>query len=140
MTSTPAASFTLRSVVFDCADPIALANFYGALLSGEIDLRDPDWCEVRFSHGVLKLAFQRVESFTAPDWPDGQPQQVHLDITVMDLQSASLRAIELGARLLSEPVDEENSRFQVHADPSGHPFCFCQDRMVLGSPSDPVER
>jgi predicted enzyme related to lactoylglutathione lyase len=129
----------LRSVVFDCADPAALASFYGALLSAEVDLSDPEWCEVHFSNVPLKLAFQRVANFTAPVWPDGQPQQIHLDITVADLESASLRAIELGAKVLGEPVDEDHSTFQVHADPSGHPFCFCKDNVIAGSPPDPID-
>lgn len=118
----------LRSVVLDCPDPAALAHFYGLLLGADIDDSDPDWCEVRLAVPGLKLAFQRVVDYVAPDWPDGQPQQVHLDITVADLSSASLRAVELGARVLGRPVDEDNSTFQVHADPSGQPFCFCQDR------------
>jgi predicted enzyme related to lactoylglutathione lyase len=139
MTSAPSQLLALRSVVFDCADPIALATFYGGLLSTEVDLRDPDWCEVHFSDVPFKLAFQRVANFTAPVWPDGQPQQIHLDITVEDLQSASSRAIELGAQLLGQPVDEGGSTFQVHADPSGHPFCFCEDRAITSSPPDPIE-
>jgi predicted enzyme related to lactoylglutathione lyase len=53
---------------------------------------------------------------------------MHLDITVSDLETASARAQELGARVLGPPVDEDDSTFQVHADPSGHPFCFCRDK------------
>ena len=122
------AGIRLRSVVFDCPDPVALAGFYGQLLDGRTVTTDPDWCEVRMVESGVKLAFQRAEEYLAPDWPDGQPQQVHLDITTSDLAAASLRAVELGARVLDGPVDEENSVFQVHADPSGHPFCFVQDR------------
>jgi predicted enzyme related to lactoylglutathione lyase len=76
----------------------------------------------------LKLAFQRARDYTVPDWPSGQPQQVHLDLTVDDLESASLRAVEVGARVLGPRVEEEDSFFQVHADPSGHPFCLCQNK------------
>jgi predicted enzyme related to lactoylglutathione lyase len=140
MTPAPTKTVHLRSVVFDCADPIALANFYGALLGADIDLSDPDWCEVQFSNAP-KLAFQRVANFTAPVWPDGQPQQIHLDLTVTDLKSASLKAIDLGARLLGEPVDEGiYSTFQVHADPAGHPFCLCEDHVITDSPPAPAEK
>jgi predicted enzyme related to lactoylglutathione lyase len=121
-------SIQLRSIVFDCPDPSRLAVFYGNLLGGDVDSTDPSWCEVHFAELPLKLAFQRVVAFVPPQWPNGQPQQVHLDITVTDLESASARAIELGARVLAEPVEEENSMFQVHADPAGHPFCFCQEQ------------
>jgi predicted enzyme related to lactoylglutathione lyase len=121
-------SIQLRSVVFDCPDPERLAAFYGELLGGVVDSTDPLWCEVHFTDLPLKLAFQGVEAFVPPEWPDGQPQQVHLDLTVTDLESASARAIELGARVLAGPVEDENSFFQVHIDPSGHPFCFCVER------------
>jgi Glyoxalase-like domain len=121
-------SIKLRSVVFDCPDPGELAAFYGALLDGVVDATDPSWCEVHIAELPLKLAFQRVDEFVPPAWPNGQPQQIHLDLTVTDLESASARAIELGARVLSDPVDEEDSFFQVHVDPSGHPFCFCVER------------
>lgn len=113
----------LRSIVLDCPDPAALARFYGELLGGEVH-EDPDWSEVRFGPGSPKLAFQRVEPFVAPEWPNGLPQQLHLDITVPDLAVASVRALELGARVVQEPVDEGDSMYQVHLDPSGHPFCF----------------
>jgi len=116
-----------RSVVLDCPDPPALARFYGDLLSGTV-LQDPDWSEVRLGPASPKLAFQRVERYTAPGWPDGQPQQLHLDITVPDLAAASRRAVALGARVVKEPVDVGTGMYQVHLDPAGHPFCFVMER------------
>jgi predicted enzyme related to lactoylglutathione lyase len=119
----------VRSIVFDCPDPARLAAFYGELLGGVVDSTDPSWCEVHFAELPLKLAFQHVDEFVPPEWPNGQPQQIHLDLTATDLESASARAIELGARVLADPVEEETSAFQVHVDPSGHPFfCFCVER------------
>jgi len=118
----------LRSIVFDCPDPAGLAAFYGELLGGDVDETDPAWCEVYFADTSLKLAFQRVNEFVAPEWPHGQPQQVHLDLTVSDLEPASESAVTLGARPLTDPIEEDNCTFQVHADPSGHTFCFCVER------------
>jgi predicted enzyme related to lactoylglutathione lyase len=120
--------YRLRSVVLDCPDPVALSHFYGQLLEADVDDGDPEWCEVRLGETGMKLAFQHAPDHVPPDWPDGQPQQVHLDITTADLAAASVRAVELGARVLDGPVDEESSVFQVHADPAGHPFCFVEDR------------
>jgi predicted enzyme related to lactoylglutathione lyase len=118
----------LRSVVLDCADPAALAHFYGRLLDASVDVGDPEWCEVHLEGTGFQLAFQRAPGHQAPEWPDGRPQQVHLDFTVSDLEEASARAVGLGARVLGPPVEDgESSTFQVHADPSGHPFCFCRD-------------
>jgi hypothetical protein len=120
----------VRSIVFDCPDPTRLAGFYADLLGGVVNSSDPSWCEVHIAGLSIKLAFQQVAEFVAPEWPGGQPQQLHLDLTVTDLASASANALELGARVLGDPVEEDNCVFQVHADPSGHPFCFCLDLEV----------
>jgi predicted enzyme related to lactoylglutathione lyase len=125
MTSTP---ISLRSVVFDCPDPSALASFYADLLDGQLDISDPEWCEVHAGDPAFKLAFQRATPYVPPEWPDGMPQQLHLDLTVSDLRAAGLRAVELGAVILTGPVEEPDSVFVVYADPAGHPFCLCEDR------------
>jgi predicted enzyme related to lactoylglutathione lyase len=116
----------LRSVVIDCPDPSSLARFYAELLGGRAVTTDPDWCEVLFERPP-KLAFQLASDYRPPEWPDGLPQQLHLDLTVSDLGTVSSRAVALGARVLGEPVRENGSVFMVHADPAGHPFCLCQD-------------
>lgn len=118
----------LRSVVFDCPDPQSLASFYADLLSGRVLPGDDEWCEVRVENLPLKLAFQKVTSYRAPEWPDGVPQQVHLDLTVDDLHAACQRAADLGAGRLSDPVEEPECVFVVHVDPVGHPFCLCADK------------
>ena len=128
MSSQPTAH--LRSVVLDCPDPQALASFYARLLSGQADTRDPSWCEVHIEEPPLKLAFQRVDPYQAPEWPDGVPQQLHLDLTVSDLEAASRRAVSLGAAVLTGPVSERGGVFIVHADPARHPFCLFMERSV----------
>lgn len=114
----------VRSVVLDCPDPRALASFYADLLGGRAETGDPDWCEVHLGEPSLKLAFQRVSPYLAPEWPDGRPQQLHLDLTVSDLDTVSRRAQSLGATALTGPVEEPGGVFTVHADPAGHPFCM----------------
>jgi predicted enzyme related to lactoylglutathione lyase len=118
----------LRSVVIDCPDPPALASFYAQLLDGQLDTADPQWCEVRLPDSKFKVAFQQVENYQPPEWPEGAPQQSHLDFTVADLGAASLRAVALGASVVSQQVQEPGCVFIVHADPAGHPFCLCEER------------
>jgi predicted enzyme related to lactoylglutathione lyase len=113
--------------VLDCPDPPALAAFYGQLLGGDVHDLGPGWSEVRLDEPALKVAFQRVPDYTPPEWPSGVPQQLHLDISVPDLGEASRWAVKLGGKVLDGPVDEGGCIFQVHADPTGHPFCFCMD-------------
>jgi predicted enzyme related to lactoylglutathione lyase len=122
------ASIYLRSIVFDCPDPSGLARFYAHLLNAQLDISDPEWCEVHPNGPGFKLAFQRATPYSRPEWPDGNPQQLHLDLTVSDFHAASLRAVELGAVVLADPVEEPGSTFVVYADPAGHPFCLCEDR------------
>ncbi|MGA3216252.1 MAG: VOC family protein [Acidimicrobiales bacterium] len=119
------ARIRLRSVVLDCPDPVALAGFYGQLLDGRVVTTDPAWSEVHLDEVGIKLAFQRVDAYRPPQWPAGTPQQLHWDLTVDELVQSSARAVELGASVLGEPVQEDNCTFVVHADPAGHPFCLC---------------
>lgn len=58
-----------------------------------------------------------------PRWPDpAYPQQIHLDVSVPDLNAAEVTATAAGGRLLE---DKESSR--IYADPAGHPFCLYPD-------------
>ncbi|WP_371480956.1 VOC family protein [Kitasatospora sp. NBC_00315] len=116
---------TLQCVVLDCHYPPALARFYAALLGGEVDRPDPrwtldeDWSTLHTPGGTV-VAFQRVEDFHPPQWPDpAHPQQVHLDIDVEDIGAAEREVIALGGSPL-----RAYDGWRVYADPAGHPFCL----------------
>jgi catechol 2,3-dioxygenase-like lactoylglutathione lyase family enzyme len=117
------------TVVIDCPDPRALAKFYAALLSQDIaDDGNDSWQSLRGDGSGVSLAFQRATNYVAPQWPDGPPQQLHLDLTVDDLVVAHDAAVALGATPLSPTTPPEPgtvSSFRVYADPAGHPFCLC---------------
>ncbi|MFE7647145.1 VOC family protein [Streptomyces phaeoluteigriseus] len=129
----------LRSVVLDCPDPRALAEFYAAVVGGtpEAEEGEEDWYVLRVPDGP-RLAFQRVEGMTPPEWPraDRNSQQFHLDLdagaTWEEVDAAHARVLELGARPL-DLEDREKKDFLVYADPAGHPFCLC--RIENGSSS-----
>ena len=88
----------LDTVVLDCPDPAALARFYAALLGRQVDPGgDATWQSLTEDGSGLTLAFQRAERYVAPSWPDGVPQQLHLDLTVTDMAAAHARAVQLGA-------------------------------------------
>lgn len=111
-------------VVFDAADITAESAFWAALLGGTVDTED-DWHMISVD-GKPRLGIQLAPNHVRPDWPDGTPQQVHLDLYVDDVKAAHDEVISLGARLL-KPADNIKSSdgFQVYADPAGHPFCLC---------------
>ena len=112
-------------VAFDAADLEAESVFWAGVLGGEVD-RDDGWHMV-IVDGEPRIGVQYAPNHVAPDWPDGSPpQQVHLDLWVEDFPGAHERVTSLGARVLQEAEEsEEPDRFQVYADPAGHPFCLC---------------
>ncbi|MET9002895.1 VOC family protein [Amycolatopsis sp. NPDC004169] len=115
---------TLGVVALDCPDPVALAGFYRDVLEwGEPEVvADGHWATLANPEGGAGIAFQRVPDYRPPSWPSAEnPQQLHLDLNVTDLEAAHERVLGLGAKLL----DDKPETFRVYADPVGHPFCLC---------------
>ncbi len=107
--------------VLDCADPEALADFWGQALG---------FRRHRFHSPYLRLS--------DPDrrWPDLLLQQVreaksvknrmHLDMQVTDAVRATAeidRLTGLGAAVLVGPYDDDGYWTTVLADPQGNEFC-----------------
>jgi len=121
----------IRNVVVDCPDPHALAGFYAQVGGGTPHAEDDDWVVLQVPDGP-RLAFQRAEGFTPPEWPraDRNSQQCHLDFdagsTWEEVDVAEKKVLELGARLLRREEDRIEEDFRVFADPAGHPFCLCR--------------
>ncbi len=111
-------------IVFDAADLNAESSFWAGLLGGTVDAED-DWHTVSVD-GKPRLGIQLAPDHVSPEWPDGTPQQIHLDLYVKEVQAAHQEVVSLGARLLKPAADLESAEgFQVYADPAGHPFCLC---------------
>lgn len=116
----PIATFSL--VALDCPDAHALATFYQGIVGGELDTTFAElWVVLRTETGA-DIAFQRVDDYVAPDWPNGTPQQAHLDLDVADLELSEAAVLELGARKTENQPSPDNWR--VFLDPVGHPFCL----------------
>ncbi|MFE6285976.1 VOC family protein [Streptomyces sp. NPDC057877] len=114
----------LDVVALDCPDPRALAGFYAGILGGEVEAEDAEWVVLKVPGGQT-LAFQGVAGFTPPEWPRAHrnSQQLHLDLTVEDLDAAERGVLELGAKVLD--AEDRSRSWRVYADPAGHPFCLC---------------
>jgi catechol 2,3-dioxygenase-like lactoylglutathione lyase family enzyme len=111
-------------IVFDAADLRAESAFWAGILGGHV-FEDDDWHSVIDAAGEWRVGVQLAPNHVPPDWPDGTPQQVHLDLHVEDPRAAHEQAIGLGARLLRPAPDLEAAEgHQVYADPAGHPFCI----------------
>ena len=117
---------SLGSVVLDCPDPAGLAAFYRGVLGGEVRTTRPEWVDLVVDGATL--SFQKVEHYAPPSWPDGPPQQFHLDLTVDEYDRPHALVTSLGATPLDpvKPPPAEGGRtWRVYADPAGHPFCLC---------------
>jgi catechol 2,3-dioxygenase-like lactoylglutathione lyase family enzyme len=122
-TSDAGAVGRLGATSIDCPDPAVLADFYGALLGMRRLVESPDGNVIAISDGARTLAMMRVDDYVPPTWPGpGQLQQMHLDVSVTDLDRAVEQALALGARLADHQRDP--SRWRVLFDPAGHPFCL----------------
>jgi len=109
-------------ICLDCEDPAGLAAFWAGLLDGEVTPLTDDVVMVK-SHGT-PLAALRVPDYQPPTWPSSAiPKQLHIDLSVGDLDAAEAEAERLGARRASEQPQPE--RWRVMLDPAGHPFCLC---------------
>ncbi|MCA1703455.1 MAG: VOC family protein [Actinobacteria bacterium] len=116
-------------VVLDAADLNAVSSFWAGLgwaglLGGWVEAED-DWHSI-YVDGQPRMGIQFAPDHVAPDWPDGTPQQIHLDLYVDDVATAHEEAVALGARLLKAADDlAADDGYQVYADPAGNPFCLC---------------
>ncbi len=108
----------LLGFIIDCPDPMRLAAFYSAVAGcAPVEGSSRDMALINF--GEVDLAFQRVDNYRAPRWPDHEhPKQFHLDFEV-DM-------IELGATLQRDVIGPDGYGWQVYTDPVGHPFCLCR--------------
>lgn len=108
--------------VLDCPDPGALAAFYASLLGWKVISDGDGWADLVGDDGH-RIEFQKVAGYRAPDWP-GQdlPQQMHVDVTVDDLDAAEKEVLRIGA---VKTEYQPGKAFRVFLDPAGHPFCLC---------------
>jgi len=119
------------SFVIDCADPVALATFYGALLGWPVTTWDGA-AQIRADYGD-SIGFHAITGYTPPQWP-GQdiPQQMHIDVMVDDLDTAEAAVLAQGA---TKHDHQPGTTFRVFLDPAGHPFCICVDAAEGADPA-----
>lgn len=108
-------------VTLDCADPGTLAEFWAAMLGGTVMFTTATTVGVRTDW--TWLAAMAVPDYQPPTWPgDGVPKQMHLDLAVSDLDSATAEAEQLGA--VPAAFQPAPAQRRILLDPAGHPFCL----------------
>src|SRR5262245_46823249 len=89
----------LRATALDATDARAVAEFWRQLLgysyrpgdetppAGQPDPHGEDWLVLQDRAGTARLAIQAVAELPPSTWPEPTvPQQLHLDLTVADLE------------------------------------------------------
>lgn len=106
----------VKSVTFDCHDPLAVATFWAAALGSDVDedsTPERAWVEPA-GWGGPSLWFQRV-----PEAKAAKNRQ-HFDLRATGpLVSERDRLVALGARMVSRDGD-----LFVMVDPAGNEFCL----------------
>ena len=116
------------SVVFDCADPERLVDWWHELTGWEVSARDPEWSALR-RPDRSSLGFQKVPE------PKVVKNRVHVDLVVGDEEAAAAEAQErLVTTFLWRSEDPEDP-FVVLADPEGNEFCFVRGTGTGSEPS-----
>ena len=111
-------------VVFDASDLHSESAFWAGVFGGQV-FEDDRFHSVIDADGNWRIGVQLAPNHVPPEWPDGLPQQVHLDLHVEDARVAHDEVTRLGARLLQPAPDfDAEEGHQVYADPAGHPFCI----------------
>jgi predicted enzyme related to lactoylglutathione lyase len=111
----------LNAVAIDCADPLALARFWAAVLGTGIESPIGDgthYVDLVPAPGISILRFQRVPE------PKLTKNRLHLDLSVRNLDEACARVEALGGRRVSRQAVTENGYiWTVMQDPEGNEFC-----------------
>ena len=114
----------ITAVTLSSPNPPELARFYERLLGWSITVNEPGWVQLPNPDGGIGLSFHIEDEYQRPVWPSQPGQQImqlHLEIQVDDLETASAHAQTCGATVAGfQPQDD----VRVHVDPDGHPFCL----------------
>ena len=108
----------LSTLVIDCRDKHALADFWCALLGTTVRGEAEQYLGLRPApEGNTRLVFQQVTD------PSPGRGRLHLDLDTEDLDGDTARAVALGATVVNE-VEELGMRWRTLSDPEGNLFCL----------------
>ena len=106
----------LWGVVIDCADPVALAEFWASFTGYEVAHQDDAWVSLRSPDGGDRISFQKVPE------PKTVKNRVHIDWRSDDRVAEVARLRGLGATEIATRSLGDFT-WTVMADPEGNEFC-----------------
>src|SRR5438034_7482988 len=109
--------------MLDCPDARQLSTFYAELVGKPVTY-EGEGQAMTDDDGAQPVMFQQIAEYHPPRWPDpAYPQQLHLDVTVDDVETAEAAVLKLGATSLSSGGEN----WRGYADPAGKPGWLCWD-------------
>ena len=112
----------LEAIVIDAEDPVALAGFWADMFGTEVVSVEPEYpfyVDLAPRTGIPPIVFQRTEEARVVK------NRIHLDVTVDDIEAATVRLEQLGGRRIDERIGTEvGYDFRAVADPEGNEFCL----------------
>jgi hypothetical protein len=111
----PASISGLACVVFDCAEPATLAEWWQRLVGGDI-VYDDDGDATLHLPGSPRLDFIRVPE------PKSVKNRMHLDLATTEYDAAVAAAQQIGAVRATDIY--VGDLFAVFRDPEGNEFCL----------------
>ena len=128
----------IGNITFACENPVALAEFWAAVLGYDLERVEGEFAEKLLELGVApeelgsecaardpngkgpRLYFQRKEKTPTATAP------IHLDVNVDDREAEVERIRELGASIVetrTRTLGPFSETWTVMRDPEGNPFC-----------------
>lgn len=116
-------SISAVGVVMDCADPVALADFWQAAIGFEVRTGDGD-AYVTLSGSTLRRPLNHLTLQRVPE-PKTAKNRTHLDLFAGDVAAEVERLVALGATVDSTMpgAGPGELAMAVLADPEGHELC-----------------
>jgi len=123
----------IASVTFDCADALAVGQFWSAALGRPLDPKaSSDFAAIGFAGRRDKAGWPPVERDSDPTWlfvevpePKVAKNRMHLDVMAPDPEVEVARLVELGATRVVD-MDEYGYKWTVMTDPEGNEFCVAK--------------
>ncbi|MEM9131128.1 MAG: VOC family protein [Actinomycetota bacterium] len=111
---------SLAAITLDCADAIAIAEFWSSVLGRPVDqgppAPNPFFTRILADDGGPMLMFIQVPEAKSVK------NRVHLDFDADDREAEVARLIELGATHIHDKT-EDGMTWTTLADPEGNEFC-----------------
>ena len=116
-------SLTAVGVVMDCADPVALADFWQAAIGFEVRTGDGD-PYITLSGSTLRRPINHLTLQRVPEAKTVK-NRTHLDLFAGDVRAEVDRLVALGASVTDTMAGAgEELFFAAMTDPEGHEFCI----------------